>query len=122
MQSNSELFNNAVACKCFFLSPLGLLLTDQGLKEYMVFLLGAGAGIVIAGIVYAAFATVVSPFADALVSGVTLMGFGLAIGGYLMRWRGDKSRELYFLMGVGIGILVVAFLTAGASVSPYFPN
>lgn len=92
------------------------------MKDNLIFLTGTVAGLFVAGAVYGVFSFVVSPYADAVVSGVTLIGFGLALGGYLLRWRGDKSRELYFLLGVGIGIVVVAFLSAGAGVSPFIPS
>ncbi|HKT21092.1 MAG TPA: hypothetical protein VJR06_00515 [Nitrososphaerales archaeon] len=92
------------------------------MKETGVFLLGTAVGVVVSAVVYGVFSFVVAPYSDAVVSGVTLIGFGLAIGGYFLRWRGDRSRELYFLMGAGIGILVVAFLSAGAGVSPFIPD
>lgn len=76
----------------------------------------------VAGVVYGFFSLVFFPFADSVVSGVTLVGFGLALGGYFLRWRGERSREVYFLMGVGIGIAVVAFLSAGAGVNPFIPS
>lgn len=92
------------------------------MKDNRVFLLGALAGLAVAGTVYGVFSFVFSPYADSAVSGVTLIGFGLALGGYFLRWRGDKSKELYFLLGVGVGIVVVAFLSAGAGVSPFIPS
>ena len=92
------------------------------MKDTAVFLLGVIVGLALAGAVYGVFYSIASLYADAIVSGVTLVGIGLAIGGYVLRWRGDRSRELYLLMGVGIGIVVVAFLGAGTGVSPYIPS
>jgi hypothetical protein len=101
-----------------------LIIPQEGgdLRDTGVFLLGAVVGLAISGGIYGVFSFVTAPYADAIVSGVTLMGFGLALGGYFLRWRGDRSRELYFLLGVGIGIVVVAFLSAGAGVSPFIPS
>ncbi|MDE1858116.1 MAG: hypothetical protein KGI26_03500 [Thaumarchaeota archaeon] len=92
------------------------------LRDNWVFMLGVLIGLAVSGTAYGVFSFATSPYADAFVSGVTLMGFGLALGGYFLRWRGDKSKELYFLMGAGIGIVIVAFLNAGAGVSPYIPS
>ena len=92
------------------------------MKDTTIFLIGTVAGAALAAVAYAMNSVSVSPYAVAAVSGVTLIGFGLALGGYILRWRGDKSKELYFMMGVGIGIVVVAFLSAGAGVSPYIPS
>jgi hypothetical protein len=90
------------------------------MKDTKVFLLGAAIGLAVASVVYGVFFFFVnSPYSDAIISGVTLIGIGMALGGYIMRWRGDRSKEVYFVMGVGVGIVVIGFIGAGAGVEPY---
>jgi hypothetical protein len=90
------------------------------LKDNQVFLLGATIGLAVAAVVYGVFFFIVnSPYSNPIISGVTLMGIAFALGGYVIRWRGDRSREVYFMLGVGIGIVVVGFIGAGAGVEPY---
>ena len=84
------------------------------------FILGAVAGLITASLVYFAFLFVIpSALSDAIVSGVTLIGIGSAIGGFYVQWRGDHSTTSYLVLGFGAGIVIVAFLGAGAGVSPY---
>jgi hypothetical protein len=94
------------------------------LKDTTVFLTGAAIGLAIASAVYGVFFFVLmnSPLSDPVISGVTLVGIGLALGGYILRWRGDRSKEVFFLMGVGVGIVVVGFIGAGAGVDPYISD
>lgn len=89
------------------------------MKDTTLFLIGAALGLGIASVVYGVFFFINTPYSDPVISGVTLVGIGLAVGGYIMRWRGDSSREVYFLMGVGVGVVVVGFIGAGAGVDPY---
>jgi hypothetical protein len=85
------------------------------------FLLGTVLGLGVSGVVYYLFGFVVDSAASyAIISGVTLLGFGLAIGGYLVYWRGDRSFTTYFLTGLGIGILIVAFIGAGNGTNPLY--
>ena len=93
------------------------------MKGTEVFLLGALLGFAVAAFIYYLFSSVIqSALSNAAVSGVTLLGIGFALGGYLMRWRGDNSRGTYFVMGGGVVIVVVAFAGAGVGVSPYIPS
>ena len=93
------------------------------MKDTMIFLTGAAVGLAVASFVYGVFFFFVnSPLSDPIISGVTLIGIGLALGGYTLRWRGDRSKEVYFLMGVGVGIVVVGFIGAGAGVDPYISD
>lgn len=92
------------------------------MKDTSVFLLGGVIGFCVAAVAYGVFYFVASPYSGAVKSGVTLIGICLALGGYVMRWRGDRSRGLYFLLGVGAGIVIVGFIGAGAGVSPYIPS
>lgn len=89
------------------------------MKDTAIFLSGSAVGLAVASTIYGVFYFVSSPYADAMVSGVTLIGIGLALGGYVMRWRGDRSREVYFMLGIGVGIVVVSFIGAGTGVDPY---
>ena len=85
-----------------------------------LFLYGTAVGLAVAASVYYIFSFVVlSGISDAAVSGITLLGIGFAAGGYLVRWRGDTSGTTYFVIGVGIGIIIVSCVGAGAGVSPY---
>jgi hypothetical protein len=90
------------------------------LNAWRSFILGAVLGLGVSGTVYYTFTYVISEYSDVFISGVTLLGFGLAIGGYLANWRGDRSMANYFIMGLGVGILVVGFLGAGSATSPIF--
>lgn len=80
------------------------------------FVLGSVGGLVIAGVLVGLFSTVFaeSPFADAVISGLTLLGMGLAIGGYLAHHRGYHSPTFDFVFGFGIGLVIVAFFGAGS--------
>lgn len=88
------------------------------MKPVTTLLLGATVGLVLAALVYYVF-TYVLPYGYGLVSGVTLVGLGLSAGGYVIIWRGERSLITYFLTGLGIGIIIVAFVGAGSGVSPY---
>jgi VIT1/CCC1 family predicted Fe2+/Mn2+ transporter len=91
------------------------------LRTKSSFLWGAVLGFVVAAAVYYVFYFVVpSPVSNLLVSGVTLVGIGLAIGGYYTQWKGDRSPSTYFLLGFGAGIIVVAFVGVGSGVSPAY--
>jgi hypothetical protein len=90
------------------------------LNAWNTFILGALVGIGVSGTVYFLFTYVISEFSDLFISGVTLLGFGFAIGGYVANWKGDRSLTNYFILGLGIGILVVGFLGAGNATSPIF--
>lgn len=84
------------------------------------FLVGATAGVAVAAVFYLVFSLVdISVLSDEIVSGITLLGVGFAIGGYLAQWKGHRSPMTYFVFGLGIGIVLVAFIGAGAGVSPY---
>ena len=90
------------------------------MKDNELFLSGAAIGLAVASVVYGVFFFIINaPYSDPIISGITLIGIALALGGYIIRWRGDRSREVYFLMGVGIGIVVVGFIGAGSGVDPY---
>ena len=90
------------------------------MNDNELFLAGAVIGLAIASVIYGVFFFIINaPYSDPFISGITLIGIGLALGGYILRWRGDRSREVYFLMGVGVGIVVVGFVGAGAGVDPY---
>jgi ABC-type uncharacterized transport system permease subunit len=87
------------------------------------FLLGTVVGMGVSGAVYSLFSFFVAyAFSNQVVSGVTLIGFGTSIGGYLAHWRGDRSLTTYFLLGLGIGIILVGFVGAGAGTSPLIPG
>lgn len=90
------------------------------MKDTELFLTGAVIGLTAASVIYGVFFFFINaPYSDPIISGITLIGLGLSLGGYILRWRGDRSREVYFLMGIGVGIVVVGFIGAGAGVDPY---
>ncbi|MDE1852964.1 MAG: hypothetical protein KGI38_04350 [Thaumarchaeota archaeon] len=88
------------------------------MKPVTSLLLGAAIGLVLAATVYYLF-TFILPYGYGVVSGITLVGLGLSVGGYVVIWRGERSLITYFLTGLGIGIIIVAFVGAGSGVSPY---
>lgn len=84
------------------------------------FLVGASLGLLLSAVVYYVFSFVVtSPISDIVVSGTTLLGIGFSAGGYFFHWRGDNSMATFFVTGFGAGIILVAFLGAGAGLSPF---
>lgn len=85
------------------------------------FLIGSVAGLVLAGAIYYVFTFVVFyAYGNLMLSGITLFGFGSAIGGYYTVWKGDKSPLTYFILGFGAGVVVVAFIGAGSGLSPAY--
>lgn len=90
------------------------------LSHASAFLVGASFGLFISGVVYYVFSFLVtSPISDVVVSGTTLLGIGFSAGGYFFHWRGDNSMATFFVTGAGVGIILVAFLGAGAGLSPF---
>lgn len=73
------------------------------MKDTTVFLVGAAAGLAVTGVAYGVFSFVVYLYADAIVSGVTLIGVGLALGCYFLRWRGALRRSLASSSGSELG-------------------
>jgi hypothetical protein len=78
------------------------------------FVLGVLLGIAISGAFYFLFSFIVLyAFSDLVLSGVTLLGIGFAGGGYFAHWKGDRSFTTYFVLGLGVGIVLVSFIGAG---------
>lgn len=76
------------------------------------FIVGAAIGLVLAGIVLALFATTYasSPFASAVLSGMTFLGLGVSAVGYLIHRGNYSSSGLFdFVFGFGVGVMIVAF-------------
>ena len=83
------------------------------------FLLGSAIGLAAASAIYYVFTFAVSfAYSNLVISGITLPGIGLAVGGYYMHWKGDNSPGSYFILGLGVGIVIVAFIGAGNGTSP----
>lgn len=85
------------------------------------FTIGSVMGAAVASVIYYVFTFGIRyQFANLALSGVTLFGFGAAIGGYYTIWKGDRSPSTYFILGIGAGIVVVAFIGAGSGLSPAY--
>lgn len=85
------------------------------------FLVGSAIGLAISSVIYYYFTFAVRyAFANLVISGITLIGLGAAIGGYYTVWKGDHSPSTYFILGFGAGVVVVAFIGAGSGLSPAY--
>lgn len=75
------------------------------------FVIGAAIGLILAGILLALFATIysTSSIADAVLSGMTFLGIGLSVIGYLIQRRSTISPAMDFIFGFGIGVVIVSF-------------
>jgi hypothetical protein len=88
--------------------------TTASVNGKNTFLFGTGAGIAIAAVIYFVFNFVLLyTVSEIVLSGLTFLGIGLAAGGYFSHWKGDRSFTTFFVLGLGIGIVLVSFIGAG---------
>ncbi|MHB8567687.1 MAG: hypothetical protein ACYC7D_01170 [Nitrososphaerales archaeon] len=81
------------------------------MNRQLRFVIGAAIGLIIAGFALAVFATIYSqsPVATTILSGMTFLGIGLAVGGYLLDREGYTSSWFDFIFGFGVGVMLVSF-------------
>jgi len=91
--------------------PSGLAFVDRTFN--VVF--GAVSGLALAGIALIIFSgTTIPPLlSDGIFSGLTFAGIGLAVYGYYVNTKSRSTTLTDFLLGFGIGLILVAFLGAG---------